>query len=359
MKDYCKESWSCLSRLDNKDKSNWKGYLRLNRSERATHFPNDFFSSFISELEQEDILTYPPTALLYEELATFSGLREAQFLLVPGSDAGIRTIFNAFGGERKKVVISSPSFPMYSVYGKLYGSSLVEIGYTAEKKLDCSAITEEIDNGADLVAIANPVSPIGDLISASDLEKILSVAASRGVVVFIDEAYWEYAGYSSINLIEEFDNLVISRTFSKAFGAAGLRCGYLVSSEGMMDCIRKDRQLYEVNSFAIKFAIKLLRNPNVTFDYVNAVNKTKKRIVDNLLGVSHRVIDSHANWIHLNFGNITSQIEGFLSDHNVLYKSDTRVPWSPDARYIRLTVAPDMDLEDPIRTVLNSLNAIK
>lgn len=320
--------------------------LRLDRSERAIHFPSKHFDHFLESITQEDILSYPNTSLLTEEIAKFHNLKENQVFITPGSDIGIKTFFEITVNHGDKVIITNPCFPMFNVYGELFGAKLVKVGYKENLKLDINKLYKSINKDVVLVALANPVSPIGDYIDNNEILKIAEKCQKFSITFLIDEAYFEYSPGTSINLINKYENVAIMRTFSKAHGAAGLRVGYVLADSSMINILSKWRQMYEVNQIAIKYAIHSMKNIEVTAKYAQQVVQEREKITKLLNGKNVDVIDSETNWIHIHFKEKNKQAIEILNNHKVLFKSDTKIPFDTRGDFIRISICPEMSNMD-------------
>lgn len=325
---------------------------RLDKSERLTRFDDEFFGRFISSLTQEDILCYPETSGLVERLCTYHGLEKQNFFLVPGADAAIKAFFESFVSPGDEVVITDPCFPMYSVYCDLFNAKAVKIPYITRDTLDFAQLQDSIKKDTALLAIANPNSPLGDFIEIGTLESAVRKCSDNGIPVLIDEAYYEYAPASAIGLIERYENVAIARTFSKAFGGAGVRAGYLVGSERIIRDISKWRLLYEVNQVAVKFASYMLDNMGEVLDYAEKTKKERELLVSLLERAGYDVITSKTNWLHVHGGKDNDNVLALLKKHDVLFKTDSRIPL--DTRdWIRLTVGPGLSNTPFMTAILN------
>ena len=128
-----------------------------------------------------------------------------------------------------------------------------------------------INKKTSLIIIANPNSPTGTLIDEKELKNILHMAQLNKVPVLIDEAYFGFSDFTALPFLNEFDNLVISRTFSKVFGLAGLRVGFLVANRQLAELLGKFKPMYEVNQLAIQIAIQALENYHLVQNYITEV----------------------------------------------------------------------------------------
>jgi len=329
--------------LDDKSQYNYV----LNQSERTQHFPDDLYQEFLKSLKQEDFFYYPNTQKFKERLCEFYGVEINQLFLCAGSDVGIKSVFETFtdGG---RVITSHPSFPMYKVYSELYNCEYFGIPHEEDYTVSTEKILSNITNDTDLVILANPNSPMGEYKSFDEIRILLE----QDVPVLIDEAYIEFSDRDSlINEINNYSNLLITRTFSKGFGAAGCRVGMVFSNEENIELISKFRHMYEITGVSMKYCEFLLDNYSVVNEYIENVKVEKKKIIS-LLSNDFNVIDSDCNWIH--FNNEVDNIDTIklFDRHKVLIKYCS-IPHDDRKNWCRLTIQPNICKEKFIQELLN------
>ncbi|NLD48889.1 MAG: histidinol-phosphate transaminase [Clostridiaceae bacterium] len=166
-----------------------------------------------------------------------------------GSNELIKNIINVFVQKGERIVLPSPSFEMYSLNSIMSGGIPVEVVLRCENgfKYDTDEFIDAvIRQKAKMVFLCNPNNPTGNLISNPDIEKIAG-SCSNSVIV-VDEAYAEFSGQSAVPLVTRYSNIVVLRSFSKAYGLAGVRCGYSISSREMANEINKIKAPFNLNS---------------------------------------------------------------------------------------------------------------
>ena len=318
--------------------------LRLHRAERLYPFSDEFYNNFTKSIKQEDIRYYPDVHQLKDRLAKRFALKNRNILMNNGSSENIRIFYEAFAVKNKEVIITNPSYPMHRIYAQLQDSVIKKINYDKEKIIDPQNIIDAINDNTCCIVLANPNSPVGDIILLSKIEEIISRANEKDIPVLIDEAYIEYANQKScVYLIKKYKNLVVSRTFSKALGCAGLRIGYLLGCDEIMDIINKFIPTYEISSIASKFGSYLLDNYKEVEDYISLIKKEKKEV--GKLCEEHNIpcILNHINTIHLKPNNL-SEIKRYLTEENVLFR--TRVLPYDDEPWLAIVLYPDFTKSD-------------
>ena len=189
-----------------------------------------------------------------------------------GSDELIQLILLTFGGSQKSLILHPPTFSMYQISARLTDTGVVEVPLLNGLDLDFKGILKAAQSeNAHVIIICNPNNPTGSLFPR---EEILRIVRESGKIVVVDEAYAEFSGETLIPEIENYPNLVILRTFSKAFGMAGLRLGYLLGQAKTIDLINRVRPPFNVNSLSQKAGILAL---GYVAEYQNKSRFLKKK----------------------------------------------------------------------------------
>lgn len=237
--------------------------LRLDLNEGLGGFPAENLKEALSAVDEGFLSAYPDYSGLYRRLATKHDVGEDGILLTNGSDAASKLIFDTFVSDGDSVLVTSPTFAMHRVYAQIAGASIEEIPYPSETQAPAQQVLGRIVHGTRLVVLINPVNPFGTLYAEADLRAIIAKAAGVDALCFVDEAYIEFGGQSAIPWVREFKNLIVTRTFSKAYGLAGLRLGYAISSPDTVKALRLTQPTYDVNQMAVLFGEYLLDHPEL------------------------------------------------------------------------------------------------
>lgn len=211
---------------------------------------------------------------LKQALSAQLGLSASQFTLGNGSNDVLDMIARAFAGPGQQVIVSEFAFLVYPIVAKLVNADLVTTP-ALDWGHDLSAMKAAITEKTSLIFIANPNNPTGTWLKSAALKSFLE-GVPEHVIVVLDEAYFEYvteADYpDSVKWLSTFPNLIITRTFSKAYGLAGLRIGYAMSSPAIADILNRIRQPFNNNVFALIAAEKALSDAEFLRESV-AVNQ--------------------------------------------------------------------------------------
>ena len=330
--------------FDYTDKSEYD--FILNQSERSQPIPEPYYTEFIRSLKQEDFAYYPNTKNFKEKICKFYNVKTENLFLSDGSDVGIKSIFETFT-VYGKVITSEPSFPMYKVYSELYQCEYFGIPHEKDYTISMEKILSNITHDTSLVILANPNSPMGEYKSFDEIRILLE----QDVMVLIDEAYVEFTDNESmIQYIGEYPNLLVTRTFSKGFGAAGCRVGMTFGHKDTIELLSKFRQMYEITGVSMKYCEFLLNNHILVDTYIQEVKEEKKELVSMLKG--YDVIDSNCNWIHFNTTDDNLKTKQIFEKHKVLVKY-CELPHDDRKNWCRLTIQPNITRQDFIKELIN------
>jgi len=330
--------------FDYTDKSEYD--FILNQSERSQPIPEPYYTEFIRSLKQEDFAYYPNTKNFKEKICKFYNVKTENLFLSDGSDVGIKSIFETFT-TYDRIITSEPSFPMYKVYSELYQCEYFGIPHEKDYTISMEKILSNITHDTNLVILANPNSPMGEYKSFDEIRILLE----QDVMVLIDEAYVEFTDNESmIQYIGEYPNLLVTRTFSKGFGAAGCRVGMTFGHKDTIELLSKFRQMYEITGVSMKYCEFLLNNHILVDTYIQEVKEEKKELVSMLKG--YDVIDSNCNWIHFNTTDDNLKTKQIFEKHKVLVKY-CELPHDDRKNWCRLTIQPNITRQDFIKELIN------
>lgn len=243
----------------------------LDKNENPFDLPLEIKEEIFEELKRVPFNRYPHITAdpLRKRIAEFLGIDKENIIVGNGSDELISLILKLFDGEH--LVISSPTFGMYCFFAKFEGINLIDVPMDENFRLQN---VEEYAENARALFICSPNNPTGN---TQDREKIISVLET-GAPVVLDEAYVEFAKGSNVDLISEYDNLIVLRTFSKAFGLAGVRVGYAVGSEETIDHLHRIKPPFTLDSISMKIAGLMLDHYDLVKRNIDYIIKERERI---------------------------------------------------------------------------------
>jgi len=237
---------------------------------------------------------------LKDALASRYAVAHDQIVLGNGSNDLLELAARSFLTVGDKVIYSAHAFAVYALATQSAGATGItvaakEFGHDLDE-MRATAVTQ----GAKMIFIANPNNPTGTFLSGDSLMKFLR-ALPENILVVLDEAYNEYlpdsCRYDSVSWLTEFPNLIITRTFSKAYGLASLRVGYALGNSQVMDMLNRVRQPFNVNSVAQAAAVAALQDEAFVQQTVVLNQQGMKQIVDGLTSLGLEYIPSFGNFV--------------------------------------------------------------
>lgn len=329
--------------------------IRHDMSERIFSFNNKFFEDLVSEIDQISTITYPSRyeyQALKKRIAVQNGVSEDQVMITPGSDSALRIIFEAFCTKGKRVITTDPCFPMYDVYALINGSTIDKVNYEEDLTFSIKSILSSINAQTRLVVLSNPSSPIGDYKSIDEIEDLCSKLEKKGIALVIDEAYYEFAPGTAVSLTNKFENIVITRTMSKACGLAGMRVGYLIASPMIYRILDKLRLAFPLTSASTRFATKVFENIHIVKSYASETIMNRDYLSLALRNTSIDIINTHSNWVHINCPDNNSMLEKIFDSKGISTRFGTSIPFDNRDNWLRLTVGPKMINRSIVREII-------
>ena len=251
---------------------------RLDKNERVSKLPQIFLTLFKDQLTSEKFSTYPEIFSFYETLSKIHKKNKNCFFATAGIDTGLKNSIELFGN--KKIIILDLTFAMINIYRKVFNKKIIKVSYDKKLKIEFEKLIKTINNKVSLIILSNPNSPTGTILNTNQIKKILDKAKRNNIMVVIDEAYYGFSKVTSMNLLNRYKNLIILRTFSKAYGIAGLRVGYVISNPKIIKKFNNIRPMYEINSLGILAANILMKNQFIKENYLDEVENGKKFLIN-------------------------------------------------------------------------------
>ena len=314
----------------------------------------------IRKIQQNTLSIYPEYTKLREELAKYCKVDVNNIIPANGTDEGIKAIIEAYIEKGKdEIVIPVPTYAMFKFYAQLNEAAIKEIEYTQDLIFPTDKVLEAINKNTKIIILVNPNNPTGTSIKQKDIIKIIKKANLNDALVLIDEAYYQFYGKTSITLIKRYDNLFITQTFSKAFGLAGLRLGYIISNRNNIKIIQKVLSPYSVNNIAVVCAFAALRNLNYVKNYAQEVNKSKLILCKELYKLGIKYYKSDANFILLKIGSKSVKFCQKLREKGILIRDrSSDILLNGCVRITLGTLDQTKELIKALRQVIKDINPL-
>lgn len=262
---------------------------------------------------------------LKNKLAEIKGIQVNELLLGNGSDECIDLLFRLFCVPGKDFAASiAPSYGMYQVSAKLNQIPLKEITLNDDFTLDTAKVLNE-SKGAKLLFICSPNNPSGNAFELSVIEEIAQ--KFEGILV-VDEAYVDFSDKGSVvRLIQQYPNLAISQTLSKAYGMAGIRLGLLIANPSMIQWLNKIKPPYNINQLTQSFALEQLNKLDEINAQIQYLVNERKRLLDDLKTVNCivKIYPSDANFILVKVNNANEIYQSLIQQGIVVRNRSTQV----------------------------------
>ena len=314
------KNWLKKIHRSNSDYIDRSKYLRLDKNERVIAFEKKFLKFLKSKIDTFNLSAYPSTDKIKKLIAKKIKVNEKMIYMSAGSDVSLKTCFELFTNKNDQVIIIEPTFGMVNVYSNLYGLKAIKIGYDKNLILNYKKLFKSISNRISLIVLANPNSPTGTIIPEKTMLKILAKTKKKNIPLVIDEAYEGFYSKSYVKYIKNYKNLIITRTFSKSFGLAGLRAGYAVTNYDYSSLLNKYRPMYEINSLsclAIEFCLK---NYSIVKQHIKQIKLAKKFLIKELNKLDIEFIDTYANFFHIKLGKENKTLEKQFKSKGILFR---------------------------------------
>jgi histidinol-phosphate aminotransferase len=270
-------------------------------------------------------------------------------------DEAIHLLCETYLEPQDQVLIVVPTYSMYAIYAAVSGARVIAVP-APEFRFPTQAVLANITERTRLITIANPNNPTGTLASQADLLEIARSAPQSAVLV--DEAYYEFCGQTLLAEIAGRTNVFVARTFSKAYGLAGLRCGVLAGPEEQMRLIRRVASPYNVNQVALICVPEALADQGYVRWYAEEVKQGRVLLERELEALNIGYCPSHANFVLASFGeNKDAFVEG-MRERGILVRDRSFDPGCPG--WVRITLgsfAQTQQLLAALREVVQEMNA--
>ncbi len=276
--------------------------IRLNANENP-YGPLDKVSEALSELPLH-LYPDPNQRKLRDALSNYTGQPADRIIVGAGGDEIIDLLMRLFVAPGQTVLDCEPTFGMYSFAARLADAAVASVPRNATWDIDIEAMVEAIDDSARIMFFASPNNPTGNLLDESDARSLLDT----GVVVCVDETYYEFSNNTLSHLLEEYENLVILRSFSKWAGIAGLRVGYAIASSNLIQHLMDIKQPYNINIAGEAAVLAALQHKTELLLRARTLIEQRIRlegIIRDMDGVSH--YPSQGNFLLCRFESLTAE----------------------------------------------------
>ena len=284
----------------------------------------------LSRLRPDQIGFYPPYAAATEAVARYLETSVEQVALTNGLDEGIMALAVAYlraasGESTLEAIVPEPAFEIFRFDTAVAGGRLVQVMPKPDFSFPLQDVLAAITPRTRVVFLTNPNNPTG-VAMPLDAIKTIAGAVPKGAIVFVDEAYAEFAGTSFIPELSAHPNVIVGRTFSKAFGLAGLRIGCLVGAPETLNPIREAVPVYSVNIAAVVAIIAALQDLDHLNRYLQQVVESKTLLYAACKRLGLTYVNSSSNFVLVGAGDRTDALVRGAFDRGIYIRNRSTEP---------------------------------
>jgi histidinol-phosphate aminotransferase len=301
----------------------------------------------LRSLTAADVSLYPERELGERLVANFLGIAPEQVLLTDGMDEALSLLFATYLGPSDELLFAEPTFVMYPMFGEALGAQVVRVRSGEGLALPTADLLARISPRTRVIAIANPNNPTGLAASRADLLKIVESAPQAAVL--IDEAYFEFCGETLLPGLARHPNLFVARTFSKAYGLAGLRLGVLTGAPEQIGYIRRHSAPFNVNSVVLACLEEALADQAFVNDHVAQVKKSRERLAQLFTDLGLRFWPSQTNFVLVRVGAKVKAFVESMRQRGILVRDSSASPGCEGC--VRITVGTPEQMDGILKAI--------
>lgn len=302
----------------------------------------------------EGLTKYPEREGVERIAATHFGLAPEQVLLTNGVDEAIHLVCAAFLEEADEALIQTPTFFMYEVSAAMMTGHVIKVQADASLQFPYERFLQAITPRTKLIVVCSPNNPTGAVVSREHLLAIC--AAAPHAAVMVDEAYFHFFGETVLGDVGRVPNLLVARTFSKAYGLANLRIGMLAGSAELMQYVRKVSSPYNVNGIALDCLPVALADDAYVQWYAAQIHAGRARMMDGLRDFGIEFFPSEANFVLMKIGPKHKQLVAAMRSRGVLLRDRSADPGCTG--YVRITIGIEEHVTRGLDALRESLREI-
>jgi histidinol-phosphate aminotransferase len=307
----------------------------------------------IRNISAADLTRYPERDSVEALAARHLGLLPEQAVLTNGVDEAIHVLCQAFLDAGDELLLPVPTYTMYEIYAAATDAAVRRVQAGADFRFPFEALVAAIRPKTKIIAIANPNSPTG---SIATREQLLAIAqAAPHAIVLVDEAYFHFYGETVADLIGKAPNLMVARTFSKAYGLAGLRLGLLAGPEPLLRWVRRVLSPYSVNSIALAALTAALEDSAYLSWYVEEVKRARAEFLTGLTALGVRYWPTQSNFVLVDIGVAHREFAAAMRELGILVRDRSADPGCDGC--VRITIGTPEQMRQAIGAIQSFLES--
>jgi histidinol-phosphate aminotransferase len=276
----------------------------------------------LREITAEEIACYPERKPVEAAVADFLGVTPDELLLTNGVDEAIHLLCETFLQAGDEALIVVPTFAMYEISADATGARVIRVPADTDFKFPTADLLSQVTPRTRLIAVANPNNPTGSVAEPASLLEIARQVPQAAILV--DEAYFEFYGQTLLAQGRGIPNLFVARTFSKAYGLAGLRVGVLTGNAEHISMVRKVSSPYNVNGVALACLPTALADQDYVNQYVDQIRRGREELQREFAKWGVRYWPSQANFVLASFGPLKTALIQSMRSRGILIRDRSR-----------------------------------
>src|SRR6478609_4521438 len=324
--------------------------LRLDMNESTTGCSPRVLAK-LNSMDARTLALYPRRESGEKLVSDFLGVAPAQLLLTNGADEAIDLLCRAYLEPGDEIVVVVPTFAMYEVFAQTENAKVVRVPTGPEFSFPTQRVLDAVNVNTRIVVICNPNNPTGVAVPRSSILQVIEAAPDAAIL--LDEAYFDFYGQTMMDQIGKLPNLFIARTFSKAYGLAGMRLGVMVGDLEQMSVLRRMASPFNVNAFAIECLAESLADRQFVAGYVSQIIASRDWLRRELEQLQFKCWPSEGNFILCRFGEDKKAILDALQSRSISLRN------RPDCEgCVRITIGTQAEMERLVAELKQALTRL-
>jgi len=330
--------------------------IKLNTNENP-YPPSPKVAECLKSIDYEKLRLYPdPVANeLRTVIANLYGYQKENIIIGNGSDDILTIAIRSFVGENEKIACFEPTYSLYPVLAKIQNAETVKVGldenndfeFPSQLLDDKSELFSSIKD-AKLFFVTRPNAPSGTVFDIGSIKKFCSIFKG---IVFIDEAYADFAEETCIDLAKKYSNVIIGRTLSKSYSLAGIRLGWGIANKTIINGMMKVKDSYNINYVSSKLAVAALQDKDYFINTISKIKATREYLSEKLPSLGFKVIPSQSNFLFVSPPNGNGKdLFDYLRANNIIVRY---FPGKVTGKYIRITIGTKEQIDNLINCIGN------
>ena len=342
-----------LIRLQTSLSRDIKNGTLLDRNERVDCFDNKTFKKIIGNISKFSLNATPDITNLYKQISNYHNLKVSNIYIAQGITEIISHILFSIVKKNDEVIFFDQTYPMYEVLCKLHNVKFKHWRFNKKFQLDIKELKKIITKKTKVIFLVNPNLPIEYELNKKYKEEIYKICKKRNILLVYDEAYYHFGAKSEVGKINKYKNLIVMRTFSKAWGLPGIRLGYMMSNTKLCNYISKCRSLVETNAFSFQIAQWALKNRKILNEHIRQVKSGSRYLKSKLKSIGAEFHGGNVtNAIILKLPNVgaTEKLRKYMASKKIYIRTKFKAPID---NYVRISLGSPKKLSGFVREYIS------